>query len=586
MGIRMVDDKIFTKNLFQKISLCLILLVLIALPVYADVIPDEETGITQEDTLWNGIVELNLAKTNYSENAPITGTIRVHNQEDYPLVGQRIVLQIAQGEYGYPSQSNSNDNIILENTIDDIWVLPNSYKDIDFSLENPGGGEFRIDLYSWVEKSKFIGSSSILMAPISKEFSVEGKTRTQDAVIQRELTMFERVTGPVGFPVDAGEEFSGKVYVQNRSDKTKTGMRLGVAVCDWATVFCKNLDEQFFDVPSLESGKGVAVVVNLTAPDLPSAYAIQLTLYGGNNGKKIESIYKSRVIVTGGTSKARKIYLDGLDTKKYSLSVLYSGSPDHFTFPLFENFSIGAEIYNGGQLIEEEYVDVGSITSPDIFEQKFNINSTLFDYVCVKIKKDSIVYEQECFNVEIAEIQKAYDAKNPPVVQADWTYNDKKEELEFTISRDGEIDSRVFIITTDKTIYEKSFSGDGPFTEKIYLPKENYTMVIDDFIAKKQVQYDLFFNLATQLLDKEVIGDVPSEFKELSKCSGTICETGTVCAGASYESIEGACCPTSCIQTASIGEQILSVPLIVWIAIILVIVAIFMGRSALKKVRK
>ena len=319
-------------------------------------------------------------------------------------------------------------------------------------------------------------------------------------------------------------------------------MKIGISVCEWATVFCETHDEKFFDVPSLEPGKGIGVVVGLTAPQLPSAYAIQLTLY---DGEETESIYKSRVIVSGGTAKARKIYLDGLDTKNYSLSVLYSGSPDHFAYPVFENFSIGMEIYRSGVMLEDEYAEIDSIATTDIFSQKFSIKSKLFDYVCVKVKKDSVVYEEECFTAEIEEIQKAYDIVNPPVVQAEWKYNDKKEELEFTLTREGGMDARVFIITTEKTVYEKEFIGEGPFTETIYLPKENYTMVVDDFIAKKQVHYDLFFNVDAKLLDREIIGDVPSELAGLQLCSGIICEAGTVCAGASYESLDGICCTTS-----------------------------------------
>lgn len=541
--------------------------------------------ISQEDTTWKGLIELNLSKTNFSQNEPITGTIRIHNQENYPIVGQRIVLQIAQGDYSYPSQLNSNDNIILEETINEIWVLPDSYVDVPFSLPNQGGGDFRIDLYSWVVKSKFIGSSSILMAPVSQKFSVEGQEREKDAIIHRELTIFEkRFVGPVGFPIESGQGFTGNIYVYNPTDKTKSNLKIGIKMCDWAIVFCETSEEKFFDVPSLSPGEDSSVVVDLTAPEIPSAYAMQITLY---NGEKVESIYKSRVIVTGGTAKLRKIYLDGLATKNYSINIFYSGSPDHFTNPIFEDFSLGLEIFRNDEIIEEDSVNVDSIEVLEIAQQKFMINSKIFDKVCVNITKDSTIYEQECFNVPIEEIQTFYDEENPQVVQVNWTYNEKKEELEFTLTREEEMDARVFIITSDKTIYEKAFAGSENFTETIYLPKENYTMVVDDFIAKKQIHYDLFFNVDAKLLDQEIIGDLSTESKGIPQCLGTICEQGTVCAGMSYESIEGICCTTSCIQAINpLETQFLSIPLIFWVAIIFVIIAIFIGVKAIERLRK
>jgi len=142
-------------KIFSKMNLLFLLLTCI---LFSGIVFAE---ISQEDTTWKGLIELNLSKTTFSQNEPITGIIRIHNQENYPIVGQRIVLQIAQGEYSYPSQINPNDNIILEETINEMWVLPDSYVDMPFSLPNQGGGDFRIDLYSWVVKSKFVGSSSI-----------------------------------------------------------------------------------------------------------------------------------------------------------------------------------------------------------------------------------------------------------------------------------------------------------------------------------------------------------------------------------------------------------------------------------------
>ena len=564
-------------------KLCVLLASMLALLVLAQPALALEDA-SAFDTTWNGAVTIETDKEVFDAGEEITGMIRIHNSEEYPLVGQRIVLHLAQGTYDYPSQLNNEDNILLEETINDIWVLPGDYVDLPFALEGQAGGQYRIDLYSWVTKSKFIGSSSILLAPVSAEFEVTGAEK-EEAVIFRELTIFEnRFTGPVGFPVEPGEKVSGTVYVYNPTQETKSNLKLGVAVCEWAAVFCDELEEEMFDVPDVVPGDELGVVVSLAAPDMPSAYAVQLTLYDGD---EIESIYKSRIIVTGGTAKARKIHLDGLETGDYSLTVYFAGSPDHFNYPDFNNFSVGMEIYEEGALLEEKSTEVESIATGQTMKETFGIAAKAFDYVCVKIRKGPEVFDEECFIAEIEEIQEAYDAAHPPLVEVDWSYNDAKENLTLNLEREGEMDVRIIIFTTEKTVYENTFDGGEKFSDTFYLPIENYTMIVDDFGAKKQQVFELFFNVETQLQGSEIIGDVPADFREPGPCTGTVCGQGTVCSGITYDSLDGACCTASCVPSSMVlGEGVLAVPLILWVALIFVVIAAFMGSRAIRKVRK
>ena len=544
---------------------------------------------TYTDLEWNDSFILHLDKASYAAGEPITGSVSIADSESYPIVAQKIVLQLAQGTYYYPSQ-DSTDNILAEQYIQDIWVLPKSMKRVQFSIPSPGAGSYRVDAYSWVLKSKFWGASSIFLNPISQTFSVAGTPSAGNASIQKKSTVFgaegkAMVAGPIGFPVDAGGTIDGKVFITNGSSETKGSLKLLVSMCDWAIVFCDAPQEKSFDVPSMAPGETKEVDLELTAPAIPSAYEINMKVM---NGSKIESIYKSRAIVTGGTAKLRKIFISGLADKKYSVSALMTGSPDHFTNPTFESFSVTAEAYSAGQKIEEHSLDYAKIGMDDILDANFTLDAKMFDRICMIVKKGGTEYEKECFSVPLTDIQGAYDAAHPELVKVDYAYNEAQKELKVTLTKKTlPVNARIRIFTSDQTLFEDEAKGGYSFTKTYGLEKEDITMTVDDFDAKMQQVFTLNLALGSKT---QLAVDTSAEAQQsaMASCAGSVCGEGMACSVAVYNSSQGACCPAVCAPAVSSSGQlsVADVPLIVWVAVLMAILAAGISFSVFAKVRK
>lgn len=537
---------------------------------------------TPEDLVWDGFVKIKLDKEIYSYDENITGQIIITNEENYPIVGERLVFQIGEGTYEYPSQY-AIDNIFSEEVISDIWVLPNSIKSIPFSLKAQSSGNYHLDFYSWIVKSKFVGSNAIFYGANTTNFTISGDKTNTRAEIVRNLTTFgpNDTVGPLGFPVDPEENFNGTVVITNPTSATKNNLKLIISVCDWSSAFCDSAKETTFTVPSIAPGETIEVEVQLVAPKIPSAYEINLVLAG----EDIESIYKSRIIVKGGTAKVRKVYVDGLATKNYSLNVIYAGSPDHFNTPTFDNFEMTMEIYNGDELIEEVKENITTIKTGEIDSKIMNITSKMFTRACVRFTQNNNVFEEECFSVPLKDLQKAYDEAFPELVKVKWSYNESTEELNLDLykNRVDELDLRVRIMNSSEIIKEEIIKeNSSKVTKNYYVPKENLVLTIDDFYAKEQVVIKLE-------LDPEKLGLVIDESQPTqSVCNGTVCGEGTVCSSQTYESTTGACCTTTCNPSIVSSDTImfLGVPFIFWISIIVLICAIVVLGNTVHIIKK
>jgi hypothetical protein len=543
-------------------------------------------ALTDMDLVWNGTANINLTKDSFSDSEPITGTITINNLESFPIVGGKFVLQLAEGEYIYPSQSAITDNVFLEKIVDFDWVLPLSQKEIPFSISPQKSGSYRIDAYAWISKSKFIGASNILYNPISKAFTVTGNSSVQRAQIFRLPTTFERYSGPVGFPIQEGTKFNGEIVINNPSSQAKNNLKIGLTLCEWASPFCEG-KESLFDVPSIQAKTTLAVSVNLTAPSVPSAYEINIVLY---NGSEIESIYKSRVIVSGGTAKARKVFINGLDTKNYSIGIITAGSPDHFNYPDFNNFNIAVTVFDGNNGEETKSVDINSIGTRDMIRNDFALDSKSFNKLCVTITKSGNTFDKQCFNVPLLEIQAAYDAEHPKLVQVSYTYNDSTGALSIKLNKSGEsINARMRLFKSEATILEENVNANEAFEKTLWVGKENLLLTVDDFDAKEQIVLALNFAVAPSDRNQAIIGEsLSGEYNALPECTFKVCETGSVCRTSGYDSRQGTCCPSDCISpiTSESEANLFSIPLILWVAIVFAIIAIISAFSAVKSVRR
>ena len=542
-------------------------------------------ALTPQDLTWNGYVNVYLDKPVFSVDENITGQIVINNNEDYPMVGNKLVFQIAQGKYSYPSEY-SIDNVLLEDFISDIWALPRSMKTINFSLTKQLPGEYRLDVYSWILKSKFIGSSSIFLSPNSTTFTVAGNPVTNKVIIDRKNTVFgadgQKIAGPNSFPINAGAKINGIVSIKNNSQETVQGLKLSLSLCDWAIVFCQNPKEIIFDVPTLQGNETKEVTVEFTAPNTPSAYEINIKLLSAT---QLVSLYKSRVIVSGGTAKIRKVFIDGLKDRNYSVTTIISGSPDHFSNPSFENFQLNTQLFNKDQIVSQNSIPVSNINTGDINQFNFQANTTSFDKACIRIVKDNTTFEEECFSVPLEDLQNSYDALNPKAVDVSWNYNELTGILTLTLKKDS-INARYRIIDLDKTLVLENVIQKGNYSKDISVQKNDLTLIIDDFDAKNQQVFTINLKSTTEKIKAAQSPVDSNKTEQFTQCNGTICNSSETCLGASYPLQNGTCCTTTCTPSIIPQNNDSLPPLIFTLAIILIIIAIFVVSSAVKELKK
>lgn len=531
---------------------------------------------------WDDMTSISLDKLVFTDSEPITGKVTFGNMEEHPSLGTKIVLQIVQGNHSYPSQLNLTENILEEKIIDMDFVLGKFKKEANFSLTNPGSGKFRVDAYVWVVKSKGSGASNILMNPVFVTFEVEGNKKER-AVINRAQTVFENTVGPIGFVINSESKFSGIVVVNNDSSVEKSNLVVGIKICEWASAFCENASETKFNLLSISPNAKGSVAVELFAPKIPSAYEILITLYNNNS---IESIYKNRVIVSGGTAKVRKIVLDGLKDKNYSLNLVILGSPDHFTYPDFLNFESKIEVYNGNQVIEEKNSKIDLIKTGDIIEQKYSLDSKFFTKFCSKIVKDNMVYENSCFNVDLNKLLSEYEIQNPTKIAATFYYDDFSKKLTINLKK-ASINAQVKIFDSDQTYFKEIVQAQGEYVATIDVAKINLFLVIDDFDIKRQQVIPM--NLALSGKNDIIYGETNDPNASIileKKCTGIICSSNQICDTNTEVTLTGNCCYTKCVESGVLSNKVLEIPLIFWVALIVLIVATIIVYEIIKNKKR
>lgn len=532
---------------------------------------------SNSDVSWKGFVEIFLEKDSFNENEDIKGSVLISNYENSSLIGGRLVLQVVEGEYDYPSQF-TKENIIYENSIEDIWLIPIYGKKVDFVIPKINSGNYRIDAYFWVLKSKMVGSNSILYNPISKELKINGE-QTKRVVIQRDKTNFEGLIGQEGFPIGPGKEFTGKVFIKNESNLEKKDLVLEISMCDWSVAFCNEntVIKKQIKIGNLASQEEKEIQVKLTAPIIPSAYEINMEI---NSNGIIESIYKNRAIVTGGTAKLRKIFMTRIENENYGFTATFTGSPDHFTNPDFENFELIFELYNLDKKIEEKKEQITLIKSIELQSSFFKIDSKEFDKACIIIEKDKLIYEKECFSIKLKELKEMNEQVYPKLVNVSWEYDQEKELLEIILKKEV-INAKLILLSEDKTIFEEEVFGKiQKYSKTISTPKKTIILIVDDKDALIQQSFTL-------TLDQKVDLTQNADYNEEENiiCSGQICQEGFTCNGPSQITPQGTCCFNECVKTIEYNEEKL-IPNILFVSIILFIIAIFIVSSTFKKVKK
>jgi hypothetical protein len=196
------------------------------------------------------------------------------------------------------------------------------------------------------------------------------------------------------------------------------------------------------------------------------------------------------------------------------------------------------------------------------------------------------VFEKECFDVPLTEIQTEYDEVFPKVVDVNWVYDEGTKTLKFSLKKD-QINAFVKIFSTEKTLYSEGVSTSNIFEKSIVLPKENLYLSVDDLDAKQQQLFTL--NLAVPIEKQSAVevaeNPVTKEQTELATCKGSVCSTGFTCTIDTFNSKDGACCSGECIQQVQTGEEG-TAPLILWIALIIVTIAAIVVFNSINKVKR
>ncbi|MAG21912.1 MAG: hypothetical protein CL943_01220 [Candidatus Diapherotrites archaeon] len=466
-----------------------ILFLLTALALFA------ASALAQELT-YSGDVQIKLNQNNFQSEEELAAEITVFNNEEFPIADAYVVVEIAKGgEFSYPSQFASSDNVFFEEKVSGINLAPNSSKKIEFTYELPDNispGSYRLDVYFKNVRTGIIGYAHIFTNPESAYFSVLGAGSFPSARIVRDETVFNDVLGPVGFPVEADESITGKVFVANDSDSALSDLKLVVSVCEWDDTACEEFVEtKEVAVGPLVAGQEKEIAVGLQPLGKTSAYAVRLELLQGN---QLLSLYRNRIIVVGPGKRIHKVYLNNFYFKRgetVEINALVGPSPDHFNNPVLAGSSLVLsvkDVESGNSLFSETI----GLEGNGKFVKKsasFTAESELKKIeVCGKVVKGTVQYDEYCFEVDaelFAETQEATIATN-------WKYDGDtfKLSLEFCALTPSKfvqpIKMNYYLQQNGQTIEKGDIEAEGCAEEEVVVSIGKYELIVNNLETKKQ----------------------------------------------------------------------------------------------------
>jgi hypothetical protein len=531
----------------------------------------------QTSEKWNGFIEVVLEKESFNQNELIKGSIIITNLENFPISDGKLILHITKGDYVSPSYFAVNENIVYQTKLSNITIFSNSTKKVDFSLINPGPGDYRVDAYSEVIKSEIFGQNGTLTSPFSKKFSVNGD-EIKRVMINRQKTYFgENVFGQDGLVINKLEEVVGKIYLVNESNIEKKDLMLIVSVCKWNYLYCDESKAKIIPVGSISPNSEKEVIINLTSPEIGGIYEVNFKLMEKDF---IESIYKSRLIVKGENVLLKKIFIEGIENESYSITSLILGNKIDPESGVNE-FNLKLKLYKNNNLIEEKLELISRIDYDEVLAKKIEVTSKDFDKICAVLENKNLTYDEECLIINLGELKQSYREKNPEIVKINWNYNEQNEILYINLEKTL-INSNVLLVSEEKILFEEEVvNKKNNYSIEINLPKTTALLIVDDFDSKRQQVINLVLDKS---VDLRISGEVFEDSGKLI-CTLNICKEDEVCSGESYESIDGLCCSKECTNRV-LYDSSQTIPLILIIALILFVISIFVIKSTKKKVVK
>ncbi len=366
-------------------------------------------GALESDIFFNGNIEFSL-RAAYKAGDSISTEMAVSNLEDFPIAEGQIVIDIVQGcdIPAYPSQLSDCDNIFHEAVIGDLSIPAKSSIRVPFSFKLPPDlkkGKYRMDAYFSTKRTTIVGIGYIHLPGIYKAFDVEGSLDFPQAKILRTQTALKNATGPIGVLVEPSEMVRGEVFVKNEIPNNISNMSLDIKVCSWDDTSCPDPFEQSLEF-SLQKNQTKKLDISFPAPEKPDAYAVRLEVRAG---ERLISLYRSRLIVSGQTAKIRKLYVDRPHYRKgetATITVMLSGSPDHYTKPKVFDVNLGITLkdLNGDSVAFSKAETIPELSSETGLIRKsfsFAAPETLAKFeVCAVAAKGGTVFDEYCYIID------------------------------------------------------------------------------------------------------------------------------------------------------------------------------------------
>lgn len=377
---------------------------------------------------YSGDLSIKLDKDSYKPGETIRAEIILYNAEKYPLPDGFLTIEAVQGgkEPVYPSQISDRDNIFYEKVFKDIAITPLGSMRVVFEYQLPSnlkGGDYRLDAFFTTRKTPIVGIAHILLPGRSAYFRVIGNGDFPKAKILRTKTWIlnDELIGPTGPAADAGaENVKGRVYFQD----IEQGSVLNVKVCEWDDTTCSNF---IYENDYAINTNAAFQDYSFPAPQTGDAYAVRLEVL---KDRILQSLYRSRVVITGDAVTLRKIAIDRLYLKKdeeATIKVLLFGSPDHYNYPIVKGTSLKVSVKDleSNLMIFEESrklpdLDSASLTlTEEDFKFTPTANTNKFEVCAEAFSQAGLLIEDYCYVVDISKFNlEDYD------VTLDYSYLD------------------------------------------------------------------------------------------------------------------------------------------------------------------
>ncbi len=484
---------------FQGLLGCVILIMLVEPVVYS--------AANTTLMFWKGDLNLQIDKSVYSSGEVLNARIHISNGENYSITDGKLVIEIVKGcnEPAYPAQLSDCDNVIYEEVLEHITLLPLSSREISWNFTIPSyfsAGDYRLDAFFIANRAPLKGIHFIFLPGEWTRFKVSSSGNYPLLKILRTKTEFGRELGQVAAPVNSGAMFNGSVWIQAESAEA-IGKKfiLKIGICSWDDTECEDYAKI---LPFTMDSQLKVLNVMLQAPSKPDAYAIRIEVVDENG--VLHSLYRSRIIVTGVTAKIRKVgilYPFLKHDEVNEVYVLVGTSPDHYTNPVVQNVECSVKITTiDGEKIYEDKRLIPELSPTKIFEPlKFRVSSdTKLDEftLCVYLKSSSEVYDTYCFDVRKQDFEYVKDVKYS--VQ-NVKYYENESLLEVKLCAFNDIFDEPVQTTAMVQLYlsngskiggiEKSVNGCATLSFSNVDAKNECDLVVYDKIFKKQYVFKL-----------------------------------------------------------------------------------------------